>query len=168
MIPKVSGLLSLLAINLMKWIYRFFKQSLVLILFTWSKSHVGEPLTLSQQLAYCGVDRSSAGGDMHLSCDPTRPLRRDVMCIYGWELLTACHDPESLVTIGILIAKRKNALSKPFYKYVLTLKNCVDWITTMREKNVSNMEMVHFEKKCPEIKKKQHIFPLWLPSVLYS
>ena len=63
---------------------------------------------------------------MYLSRDPTRPLRRDVMCIYGRELHTACHHPESLVTIGILIVKRKNASSKPFYNYVLTLKNYAD------------------------------------------
>ena len=30
---------------------------------------------------------------------------------------------KSLVTIGILIVKRKNTLSKTSYKYVLTLKN---------------------------------------------
>ena len=38
-------------------------------------------------------------------------------------------------------------------KYILSLKNFVDWITTRREKNLSNTKMVHFEKKCPEITK---------------
>ena len=38
------------------------------------------------------------------------------------------------------------------YIYVLPLKNSVDWITTKQEKKVTNPNMVHFEKKCPEIK----------------
>ena len=67
---------------------------------------------------------------------------------------------KSLVTIGILIAKRKNASSKTSYKYVLTLKNLVDGITTRREKHVTNTKMVDIEKKCPEIKNKHHIFLL--------
>ena len=46
------------------------------------------------------------------------------------------------------------------YKNAPPLKNWVDWITTRREKNVTNTKMVHFEKKCPEIKKKKHIFTL--------
>ena len=41
---------------------------------------------------------------------------------------------KSLVTIGILIVKRKNTSSKTSYKYVLTLKNWGDWTTTRREK----------------------------------
>ena len=54
----------------------------------------------------------------HLSRDPTRPLRWDVMRLYVWELLTVCRTLraprtlKSLVTIGILIVKRKNASSK--------------------------------------------------------
>ena len=43
------------------------------------------------------------------------------------------------------------------YKYVLALKNWVDWISTKREKKVTNTKMVYFEKKCPEIKR--HVFP---------
>ena len=39
-------------------------------------------------------------------------------------------------------------------KYVLLLKNCVDWITTKREENVTNTKMAHFEKYI-EIKKKK-------------
>ena len=46
------------------------------------------------------------------------------------------------------------------YKNAMPLKNWVDWITTRREKNVTNTKMVHFEKKCPEMKKKKHIFTL--------
>ena len=68
---------------------------------------------------------------------------------------------KSLVTIGILIIKRKNASHQKHesYKYGMPLKNWVDWITTRREKNVANTKMVHFEKKCPEIKKTTY-FPL--------
>ena len=40
-------------------------------------------------------------------------------------------------------------------KYVLLLKNCVDWITTKREENVTNTKMAHFEKYI-EIKKKKN------------
>ena len=65
---------------------------------------------------------------------------------------------KSLVTTGILIVKRKSAPSKTSYKYVLTLKNWVDWITTRREKNVTQ-KVLYLEKKCPEIKNKK-IFPL--------
>ena len=64
---------------------------------------------------------------------------------------------KSLVTICILMVKRKNASSKTSYEYILTLKNKIDWIITRREKNVTNTKMVHFDK-CQEIKK--YIFPL--------
>ena len=67
---------------------------------------------------------------------------------------------KSLVTIGILIVVRISASSKTSYKYVLTLKNWVDGITTRREKHVTNTKMVDIEKKCPEIKNKHHIFLL--------
>ena len=100
----------------------------------------------------------------YLLCDPTRSLCWDVMRICWWELLVACHHPESLVTIGIVIVMRKIASSKKSYKYILTLKAYVDWIITRWEKNVTNRKMVNFEKKCPEIKKR-YIFPLWLPSI---
>ena len=95
----------------------------------------------------------------YLSRDQGRPLCWDVMCIYGWELLAVCTTLKSLVTIDILIVKRKDASSKTFYKNVLRLKNWVDWITTRQKKNVTNTKMVYFEKKCPEIKK-NHIFTL--------
>ena len=62
----------------------------------------------------------------YLSRDPTGPFCWDVMRIYGRQLLATCHHPDSLVTIGILINKRKNGSSKTSYKYVLTLKNWVD------------------------------------------
>ena len=51
---------------------------------------------------------------LYLSSDPTRPLCWDVMCIYGWELLAACHHPEKFVirTIGILIV---NSIQDGFF-----------------------------------------------------
>ena len=45
------------------------------------------------------------------------------------------------------------------YKYVLPLKIWVDWLTTRQEKKYHNLKNVHFEKKCPKIKKKK-ISPL--------
>ena len=92
----------------------------------------------------------------YLSLDPTRPLCWDVMCIYGWELLAACHHPEQFGDQGVLIVKRKNSSSKTSYKYALTLKNWVDWITTRPEKNVANRKMVHLRKSAHKLKKKTY------------
>ena len=61
----------------------------------WSKGHVWESLTLFQHLVYCGLNTSSAGGyAFYLSHNPTRKLCWDVACIYGWQLLAACYQPE--------------------------------------------------------------------------
>ena len=51
------------------------------------------------------------------------------------------------------------------YKYVLPLKNWVDWITTRQGKISQSQKCLrNFEKKCPKIKK--HISPYdWLPSI---
>ena len=136
------------------------------MLITWSKCHVWEPLILCQYLAYCGADTSFAGGDMYFICHVTQQDHSvEMSCIFMGESSSShVTTLNRLVTIGILIVKRKNASSKTSYKYVVTLKNWVDWITTRREKNVTNTKMVHFEKKCPEIKK-YIFFPLWLPSI---
>ena len=136
------------------------------MLVTWSKGHVWEPLTLCQHLAYCGVDTSSAGGDMYFICHVTQQDHSvEMSCVFMGESSSPhVTTLKSLVTIGILIVKRKNASSKTSYKYILTLKKWVDWITTRQEKNVTNTKMVHFEK-CPEIKKYIYIFPLWLHSL---
>ena len=130
------------------------------MLVTWRKGHVWEPLTLCQQLAYCAVDTSSAGGDMYFICHVTQQDHSvGISCIFMNESsLLHVTTPKSLVTIAILIVK-KNVLSKASYKYVLTLKNWVERITTRREKNVTNTKMVYLAKKCPEIKEKTY-FPL--------
>ena len=66
---------------------------------------------------------------------------------------------KSLVTIGILIIWGKMLHQKcGSYKYVLPLKNWIDWTTTRRQKNVTNsnyhnLKSAHFGKKCPKIKK---------------
>ena len=128
------------------------------MLVTWSKGHVWEPLALCQHLAYCSVDKSSASGDMYFVCHVTQQDH--------WESSPPqVTTLKSLVTLGILIVKRKNASSRTFDKYILTLQNWVDWITTRQEKNVTNTKMVHFEKNCPEIKNIYIFSPLWLPSI---
>ena len=43
------------------------------------------------------------------------------------------------------------------YKYVLSLKNWVDWITTNLEKDLTTQKCT-FEKKCPKIKKNMTAF----------
>ena len=127
-----------------------------------------EPLTLCHHLAYCGVDTSSASGDMYFICHVTEQDHSvEMSCVYMSEnSLLDVTTLKHLVTMGILIVKSKNASSNKSYKYVLTLENWVDWITTRQEKNVTNTKMVYFEKTCPEIFFKKNIFfPLWLPSV---
>ena len=169
-LPKISSLPSLLAINVMQKRYRSFKEPCDLKLVIWSKGHVWEPLTLCHHLAYCGVDTSSAGEDMYFICHVTEQDHSVEMSsiFMGEKSLPHVTTLKSVVTIGILIVKRKNASSKKSYKYVLTLKNWVDWITTRQEKNVTNTEMVYFEKKCPEIVFKKTFFPLWLPSITWN
>ena len=95
------------------------------MLVTSSKGHVWEPLTLCQYLAYCGVDTSSAGGDMYFICHVTQ---QDHSVEMSYVFMGESSSPhvttlKSLVTIGILIVARKKASSKTSYKYVLTLKN---------------------------------------------
>ena len=89
---KVSSLPSSLAINLMKIEIQTFQAV------TWS--HLGhlikgsclgasETMSAPSQYIFCRWRYV-----FYLSLDPTRPLRWDVMCIYGWELVAACHHPE--------------------------------------------------------------------------
>ena len=126
------------------------------------KGHVSEPLTLCHHLAYCGVDTSSAGGDMYFTCHVTKQDQSvEMSCAFvGESSFPHVTTLKSVVTTCILIVKRKNTSSKKSHKYVLTLKNWVDWITTRQEENVTNTQMVYFEKKCPELFFKKHIFPL--------
>ena len=66
---------------------------------------------------------------------------------------------ESLVTIGILILRGKMLHQKRgSYKYLLPLKNWVDWTTTRREKNATTSKMYILARIAQKLKK--HIFPL--------
>ena len=158
-LPKVSSLPSLLAINLMKMEIQIFQTV------TWSQvghlvkgSCLGASNTMSAPcLLWCWYIFCSCRYIFYLSRDQKRPLRWDVTLL----LVTTL---KSLVSIGILIVERKSVSRKTSYKYALTLKIGVDWITTRQEKNVTNTKMVQFERKYPEIKKKT-FFPLWLPSI---
>ena len=124
-LPKVSSLPSLLAKRaLWKWMYRFFKRSRDLTLFTWSKGHVWEPLP---QFA---VYRSSAGGDIYFICHVIaqdyfiiiiyyyfyfilNEKRNNLSCIFMGESSSQYATTlKSLVIIDILKVKRKNASSK--------------------------------------------------------
>ena len=138
------------------------KQSRDLMFLTWSKGHVWKFLTLCQHLAYCGVDTSSGCKDMYIICHLTQKDHSvEMSCVFMGESSSPhVTTLKSLVTIAILIVRKKNASTKTSCKYVLTLKNWVDWITAKREKNVPNTKMVHFEKKCPVIFFYKHIFPL--------
>ena len=81
------------------------------------------PLTLCQHLAYCGVHTSYAGEDMYFICHVTQQDNSAEMSrvFIGESPSPHITTLKSLVTIGILIVKRKDA-SKTSYKYILTLK----------------------------------------------
>ena len=95
------------------------------MLVTWSKGRVWEPLILCQHLAYCGADTSSADGDMYFICHVTQQDHSvEMSCVFlGESSSPHVTTLKSLMPIGILIVKRKNASSKTYYKYVVTLKN---------------------------------------------
>ena len=83
-----------------------------------------------------------ASGDIHFTCHVTPQYHPfEVSCIFMGEScsqqITAL---DSLVAIGILIFKRKNASSKyESYKYLQPLKNLIDWVTTRSQpKSVQN------------------------------
>ena len=72
---------------------------------------------------------------------------------------------KSLVIIGILIVKKKNASSKTWiYKYVLPLKNWVYWITTRQEKYITTAKMYIFRRSAQKLKNifSPHGYPLSL------
>ena len=135
------------------------------MLVTWSKDHVWEPLTLCQHFAYCCVGTSSIGGDMYFICHVTQQdLSVEMTCVFmGDSSSPYIATLKSLVTIGILIVMRKNASSKTSYNYVRHWK--IELIgQSPGEKKMSQTQVIYFEKKCPEIKKKS-FFRLWLPSI---
>ena len=91
--------------------YRFFKQSCDLILVTWSKSHVWEPLTQVSTLpSVVSIHIMQVEICILFVTWPHKTTPLDVMHIYWWKLHATTL--KSLVIIGILIVKRKNASSK--------------------------------------------------------
>ena len=120
-VPKASSLPSLLAMNLMKVEIQIFQTV------TWP--HLGD-LTKGSCLGasynksapclvWCSYIFCRWIYVFYLSRDPTRPLHWGVMYIYGWELLLACHHLDQ---------------NHESFKYVLPLKNWVNWITSSWEK----------------------------------
>ena len=81
------------------------------------------PVALCHHLAYCGVDTSSAVGDMYFICHMTEQDHSvEMSCVFmGKSSLPHAATLKRLMTIGILIVKRKNGSSKKTYKYLLTL-----------------------------------------------
>ena len=90
-------------------------------------------------------DTFSAGGDIYLMCPLTQQDHSvEMSCVFMGESSSPhVTTLKSFVIMGILIVKRKNASSKTFYNYVLTLKHLVDWVTTRREKKYYNHIMYH-------------------------
>ena len=76
---------------------------------------------------------------------PHKTTLIDVMYIYGWEL----------IFIKSLMLHQKHES----YKYVLPLKNWVDWITTRQVKNVTTSKMYILRRSAQKLKK--HIFSLF-------
>ena len=88
----------------------------------------------------------------------------EISCIFMGES-TSQHVTtlKSLVTIGILIVRRKMLHKKRgSYKYVLPMKNWVDWTNPRQEKNVTTSKMYVLGISAQKLKT---IFPLWLPSM---
>ena len=65
---------------------------------------------------------------------------------------------KSLVTIEILIVRGKMLHQKRgSYKYVLPLKNWVDWTTTRLEKNITTSKMYIFRRSAQKLKSHTHV-----------
>ena len=108
-------------------------------------------VSLCQHLAYCGIDTSSACKDMYIICHLTQQDHSvEMSCVFmGQSSSSHVTTLKSLVTITILIVRKKNASTKTSYKYVLTLKNWVDWITAKREKKCPKYENGTFWEEVP-------------------
>ena len=146
-LPKVSSLPSLLAMNLVKMEHIDFS----------NRPHVGHLVKgscfgasytksatclVSCRYIFCRLRHA-----FYLSHDPIKPLHLDVIHIYGWELLAACHHPEKFGDHRHSDSKRKNASVD-----LINMDN--HWA----RKKCHSLKNIHFEKKCPKTKK--HIFPL--------
>ena len=134
------------------------------MLVPWSRGHVSEPLALCQHFAYCGVNISSADGDMYFICHVTQKDHSlDMLWVFMGES-SSLHITtlKRLVNIGILVVKSKISSWKTSYENVLTLKSWVYWITTWREKNTTNTKMVATFWEVPRNLKKRAYFLLRL------
>ena len=133
------------------------------MLITWLKGRVWDPLTLCQQLAYCNVDTRSADGCMSFICHMIKQNHFVEMSSVFMGGSSSLHVPtlKILVTIGIHHA----FLSKTSYKYILTLKNWVDWITTKREKMSETQKWYILRRSAQKLKNMYIFFSLWLPSI---
>ena len=96
------------------------------------KVHVWEPLTISQHLVYCGVDTSSDGGDMYFICHVNHKSHAgELSCLFVGESSSQhVTTLKSLVTIGILIVKRKNVSSKKWTLYIRITNKKLSWLNS--------------------------------------
>ena len=131
-LPKVSSLPILLAVNLMKMEIEIFQTVTWTMLITWSKGHVWEPLTISQHLVYCGVDTSSASGDMYFICHVNHKSHAgELSCVFVGESSSQhVTTLKTLVTIGILIVKRKNVSSKKWTLSIRIANKKLSWLNS--------------------------------------
>ena len=146
---KVSSLPSSLAINLMKIEIQTFQAV------TWS--HLGHLIKGS----CLGASETMSAPSQYIFCRwryvfichlTQQDHSVEMSCAFMGESSSPhVTTLKSLVTIGILIFKRKNVSSKTSYNYILTPKNWVDWITNKQQKNIGTTKMVYFENKCAEI-----------------
>ena len=145
-----------------KWKIWIFQTDLTLV--TRSKSHVRELLTLSQKLVSCGVNTSSAGYECILFV--TWPRKTTPLKCHVFLWIRAPHSmsaPCILIIWGKMLHQKRGS-----YKYVLPMKNWVEWTTTRRQKyvttwKISQPQKYTFWKEVSKIKKYK---PLELKSTL--
>ena len=70
------------------------------------------------------------------------------------KILNPRHSLKETATVVIPIVSKREMLHEKHesYRYILSLKNLVDWISTRQKKNV-NIKNAHFEKRGPKVKK---------------
>ena len=134
--------------------HRFFQQSRVLSLVTWSMGHVWEPLTLSQHLAWCSVYTSFVGGDMNFICHETPQDHSVEMPFISMGDSSSQHVTilKSLVSIGILMVKRKNTSSKTGILQTCTATGKLCWLDNqpLGEKKLSQRQKSTFWEEVPK------------------
>ena len=111
-LPKVSSLPSLLAINFVKMenIHLSNRPHVGLLI---KGSCLGATYTKTAPcLVWCRYIFCRLRYVFYFSHDPTKPIRWDVTHNHRWELLAACHHPKNFGDHRHSDKKRKNALSK--------------------------------------------------------